>query len=224
MRSVDAAARAGACGPLWITARAEPTVPSIQAVGICEIDRRFETLTTLGAAVDASQTLTDDHQAALARILDSTTTGLRALRAAIQSDTTVQAALEDGRRIFEDFRVYLVVARQVWLVRGADTVDATVDRFATTTERLAAAIEAAEAGGKDVAEARKQLGLMSADVAAASKAVDGVAADVLAVSPSSWNDGAGEQVLRDARSAISDAAHDLRSAMAAARAVMAAIR
>jgi hypothetical protein len=106
-------------------------------VGRCEIDRRLETLTKLQSVVDASTALADAHEAALDNILSSTSAGLRALRTEIDGDTTVEAVREDIRRIFEDFRVYALVARQVWLVKAADTVVVTVARFATTAENLA---------------------------------------------------------------------------------------
>ena len=150
-RAVDPSADligVGRCAPLQVTARAEPTVANLQALGRCEIDRRLETLANFQSVVDASTALTDAHEAALDAILSSTSSGLRALRTEIDGDTTVDALREDIRRIAEDFRVYALVARQVWLVKAADTVVVTAARFATTAERLEAAIDRAEAAGR----------------------------------------------------------------------------
>lgn len=221
------AARAGVgrCEPLRLTARAEPTVANLQALGRCEIDRRLETLTNLQSAVDASTALTDAHEAALDGILASASSGLRALRSEIDGDTTVDALREDVRRIFEDYRVYALVARQVWLVKAVDTVDVTAAAgFATTAERLEAAIDRAEANKKDVADARKHLAAMVAAVDKAGAEVDGVATTVLALTPAAWNAGAAKPVLREARESVRDARGALREAMKAARAVLADLR
>lgn len=224
--SDPAAARAGVdrCAPLRVTARAEPTVANLQAVGRCEIDRRLETLANLQAAVDASTALTDAHEAALDAILASTSSGLRALRAEIDGDTTVEALRADISRIFEDFRVYALVARQVWLVKAADTVVVTTPRFDTTADRLEAAIARAEASGKDVRDARTHLATMIASVAKAESAVDGVAPAVLVLTPAAWNAGTAGPVLKDARESVRDAHVALRQAMKAARAVLADLR
>lgn len=226
-RAADpAAARAGVdrCAPLWIAARAEPTVANLQAVGRCEIDRRLETLAKLQSVVDASPTLTDAHEAALDAILASTTTGLRALRTEIDGDTTVEALREDLRRIAEDFRVYVLVAPQVALVRAADTVVVRAGGFDATAARLEAAIDAAEAAGKNVRDARAHLATMIAKGDKAEEAVDGVAAAVLALTPAAWNAGDAAPVLKDARDSVRDARVALRQATKAARAVLADLR
>ena len=226
-RAADpAAARAGVdrCAPLRVTARAEPTVANLQAVGRCEIDRRLETLANLQSVVDASTALTDAHEAALDAILSSTSSGLRALRTEIDGDTTVDALREDIRRIAEDFRVYALVARQVWLVKAADTVVVMAARFATTAERLEAAIDRAEAAGKDVGDARTHLATMIASVDKAESAVVGVASAVLDLTPAAWNAGDAAPVLRKARESLRDARVALREARKAARAVLADLR
>ena len=224
--SDPAAARAGVdrCAPLRVIARAEPTVANLQAVGRCEIDRRLETLTKLQSVVDASTALTDAHEAALDNILSSTGSGLRALRAEIDGDSTVEALREDIRRIAEDYRVYVLVARQVALVTAGDTVDATAAGLATAAERLEAAIDRAEAAGKDVKDARAHLATMIAAVGKADAAVDGVAEAVLDLTPAAWNAGTAGPVLKDARESLRHAAGALREAVKAARALLADLR
>lgn len=226
-RAADpAAARAGVdrCAPLRITARAEPTVANLQAVGFCEIDRRLETLANLQSVVDASPTLTDAHEAALDVILASTGAGLRALRAEIDGDTTVEAVREDIGRIATDFRVYALVARQVWLVTAADTVVVTAAGFSTTADRLEAVIARAEASGKDVGDARAHLATLRASVAKAEATVEGVVSAVLALTPAAWNAGDAAPVLKDARDSVREGRVALRQAAKAARAVLADLR
>jgi hypothetical protein len=221
---LDAEARHVRCAALWEKAVAEPTVANWKAVGLCEIDRRFETLDYLGAVVNRVPALTDDHEAALERILANTRAGLRALRAKIEADTTVAELRVDVPKIATDFRVYLLVSRQVHLVIAADAVEATVRRFGPAIDRLEAAIDRAEAAGKDVTQARELLAMLIEDVRAADAAVDGVAAEVLVLTPADWNDGTAQPVLRAARHDVAEARDHLRQAVRAARAIIAELR
>lgn len=224
-RTVQAEEIAGRarCATAWRQANADPTVENLQAVGTCEIDRRLATIERLGNAVDNARALTDAHQAALEAILDNAAAGLRALRAEIQADTTVAELREDIKRIFEDFRIYALVTRQVWLVTAADSVDAAGGALNETAADLASLIAQAEANGKDVTQAKADLAAMEAAIAAALEGVDGVAEEILPLTPADWNAGTAGPVLREARGAILAARADLRTAMAEARQVIAAL-
>ncbi len=212
------------CSSEWLAAKAEPTVEHLQAVGLCEIDRRLVTIGRLGSAAEAARALTDAHQASLEAILDSSAAGLRALRAEIEADTTVAEVRADIKRIFEDFRIYILVTRQVQLVIAADAVDAAGAALNGAATRLAALIDEAEGKGKDVTEATAHLAAMEAAIAEALAGVDGVAASVLPLTPAGWNAGTAGPVLREARAAIAAARADLRTAKAEARQVLAALR
>ena len=211
------------CADAWRTAAADPTVANYQAVGLCEIDRRLATIDRLGNAVDGSRPLTDAHQADLQAILDAAATGLRALRAEIEADTTLPDLREDINSIFADYRVYVLVVRQVWLVVAADTVDAAGGALEETAADLGVLIERAESAGQDITEAEAHLAAMEAAIVEALVGVDGVAEDVLPLTPADWNDGTAGPILRESRQAIVDARADLRTAMAEARQVIAAL-
>ena len=211
------------CAEAWRAAAADRTVEHYQAVGLCEIDRRLATIERLGNAIDGSRPLTDGHQATLQEILDKAAAGLRALRAEIEADTTLPELREDIGSIFEDYRIYVLVVRQVWLVMAADTVDAAGAALDGTAADLAALIERAEAAGQDVTEATAHLAAMEAAIAEALAGVDGVADEVLPLTPADWNAGTAGPVLREGRQAIVDARADLRTAMTEARQVIAAL-
>lgn len=211
------------CTAEWLAAKANPTVENLQKVGFCEIDRRLVTIDRLQAAISTARALTDEHEAALADILNADERGLIALRAEIAADTTVAELRADIKSIFADYRIYVLVVRQVWLVRGDDLVDAAGARLTNAAGRLGAAIEQAAASGKDVSEAREHLGKMEAAVAAALAEVDGDAEAVLALTPADWNAGTAEPLLRAARASIGAARADLKVAMSEARAVLAAL-
>jgi hypothetical protein len=211
------------CAEAWRKATANPTVESYQAVGTCEIDRRLTTIDRLGNAIESARALSDDHQAALQRILDGSAAGLRALRAEIEADTTLAELRPDIKSIFEDYRIYVLVTRQVWLVTAADTVDAAGAALDGTAADLQKLIDEAEANGKDVTEAKAHLATMESAVDAALVSVDGVAEDVLPLAPADWNAGTAGPILRAAHQSIVDARGDLRTAMSEARQVIAAL-
>jgi hypothetical protein len=211
------------CAAAWRAAAADPTVESYKVVGLCEIDRRLATIERLAGAITDARALTDGHQAALQAILDDAVAGLRALRAEIEADTTLAELRADIRSIFENFRIYVLVVRQVWLVTAADTVGAAGDALESTAADLAVLIERAVAAGQDVTEAKAHLAAMEAAIDEALAGVDGVAEDVLPLTPTDWNDGTAGPILRESRRAIVDAKADLRTAMAEAREVIAAL-
>ncbi len=212
------------CAQEWLAAKAEPTVENLQAVGFCEIDRRLATIERLQKVVDGARALTDAHEAALEAILRDSAAGLRALRAGIEADTTVPELRADIKSIFEDYRIYALVTRQVQLVRAADTVDAAGAALNSAAESLALLIEQAEADGKDVTEAKAHLAAMEAAIDEGLAGVDGVADEVLPLTPANWNAGTAGPVLREAREAIAAARADLQTAKAEARRVMVALR
>jgi hypothetical protein len=212
------------CAADWITAKADPTVANLRAVGYCEIDRRLTTLERLRALVAEANVLTDAHQSALDSILNAATTGLTSLRAQIAADSTVDSLRTDIRKIYTDYRVYVLDARQVRLVRGDDLVGAAAGRLDDAGTRLAAAIVQAQSNGKDVTVAQGHLDAMTAAIAKARTEIAGDADAVLAQTPATWNAGTAKPVLDAARASLSAARSDLRTAVTEARAVLAALR
>jgi hypothetical protein len=214
----------GRCADEWLKARADPTVRNLQAVGFCEIDRRLATIDRLSGLVDEVGALTDSHKASLAGILRADKIGLTALRAQIAADTTVAALRTDIRKIYTDYRIYVLVVRQVVLVRGDDRVAAAADRLDAAVPRLTEAIAQAKANGKNVTEAQGHLDAMIAATARARGEVAGDADAVLAQTPATWNAGTAKPILDAARASILAARTDLRTAVSEARAVLAALR
>jgi hypothetical protein len=211
------------CADAWRVAKAEPTVEHWKAAGLCEVDRRLATIDRLENAIDKARALTDEHATSLTRILDGSAAGLRALRAEIEADTTLADLHEDIRSVFADFRIYALVTRQVWLVIGADAVNGAAAALDATAADLGTLIERAEAAGEDVTEANAHLAAMVAAIDAAQAGVAGVADEVLPLTPAGWNAGTAGPILREARQAIVEARADMRTAMAEARKVIAAL-
>lgn len=213
-----------ACSTQWQAAKASPTVGNLQALGDCEVNRRLGTLTTLANRIAGAPVLTAGDRSALTTKIDATRSGLVALKATIDGDTTVTQLRADLRRIVTDYRVYLLVAPQVHLTIGADAESTAVAKLQTLAGKLANAISQAKANGKDVTAAQADLGAMNGQVAAAQARVSPIVAGLLPLTPAQWNAGTAEPVLRADRSAELAARALLATARANAAACVAALR
>lgn len=214
----------GICVTEATTVKAGASVEDLRAFGDCEIGRRFTTLTALGARVSASKTLTSSDAAALTAEIGSTTSGLTSLKATIDAETSIPALKVDIAKIATDYRVYLLVVPQVNLVSGADTVLAAQARFATVNTNLTARIAAAKAKGKDVTAAQADLDAMNASVKDAVGLANPLPAALLPLTPAQYNGGTAGPILTNARTALSQARDDLKSAIASAKACRDALK
>lgn len=207
------AVASGPCAAQWLAVSTDPSLANLQALGNCEINRRLTTLANLKAGVSTWPSLTASDRSALLAEIQSTASGLTALEASIDADTTVAAARADLAKIAPDYRVYLLVVPQVELVRGADALMSAVGRFGTLSTQLAARIAAEKAAGKDVAAAQAALDAMNANVAQASTMASPLPGQLLPLTPAQYNAGTAGPVLEHAREAELSA----RSLLLAAR-------
>jgi hypothetical protein len=212
------------CLTEWIAVQTDRTLANVKAAGDCEIDRRLDTIDNLEAAVGQADVLTAAHEAALRKILADSRTGLTGLRTELDGDTTLAEAAADVRRIFTDYRIYVLVGRQVALVTADDRVGAVSDELDAAATQLQAAIDAAKANGRDITAAQAHLDAMTAAITSARGQVAGDADGVLAQTAATWNAGSSKPVLDAARASISAARSDLRTAAREARATLAALR
>jgi hypothetical protein len=220
----DRASGEARCRAERASARANPTLENAKAVASCEIDRRLATLASLKAVLDGARGLTDAHKASLIAILDATTAGLTALRGTIAGESTIAAVRADAGHIAPDYRVYVLVARQVHLARGDDGISAAADRLTDAAGRLETAIATTAGKGRDVTSARRHLAAAKAAIDAARAAVAGDASTVLGLTPAGWNAGTAKPVLDAARASIVASVGDLRTAAWELRAGRAALR
>jgi hypothetical protein len=174
--------------------------------------------------VTGSKVLTSSDAAALQAEISSTTSGLTSLKAAIDSETNVAALKADIVKIATDYRVYLLVVRQVNLVNGADGVAAAQAKFATVNTTLTARIAAAKAAGKDTKAAQADLDAMNASVTAAAGLAAPLPATLLALTPAQYNAGTAGPVMDNAKTALGQARDDLKSALASAKACREALK
>lgn len=204
--------------------KANRTIDTLRAFGLCEIDRRLGTLDTLTSKINSSKVMTSQHVAALKGEIGSTQGGLKALRAKIQAEKDLKAMAAEVRQIATEFRVYALVVPQVSLVNGADGVAAAQVKFADVNTRLSQAIARAKAAGKDVTDAQKHLDAMNAAVSKASSLASGIPAAVLPLTPAQFNAGTAGPILTTARSNLVQARGQIRTAATEAKACRDALK
>lgn len=214
----------GICATAAAASKTSITVIALRAFGNCEIDRRFASLTVLSSKVSSSKVLTPADAAALQAEISATRTGLSALKATIDAETSIPALKADIVKIATEFRVYLLVIPQVNLTNAADAVLAAQAKFATVNTNLAAKIAAAKAAGKDTTAAQTDLDAMNAAVTAAAGLAGPLPAQLLALTPAQYNAGTAGPVLKTARANLVAARNDLKTAVADAKACRAALK
>jgi hypothetical protein len=214
----------GVCAAQAAAVKVGADTSTLRALGDCEINRRFETLTDLASRISGSKVLTASDAAALTAEIGATRSGLTSLKATIDAETSLPALRAEIVRIATDYRVYVLVVPQVNLVSAADGVVAAQARFATVNTNLAARIAAAKARGKDVTAAQADLDKMNAAVVAAVGLASPLPAALLPLTAVQYNGGTAGPVLTSARTAVGQARDQLKAAVAAAKACRDALK
>jgi len=217
-------AGAGVCAAQASSARTTATVASLRAFGDCEIQRRLVTLTKLTSAVSAAKGLTTSDAAALNSKIAAATSGLNALKTAIDSQTTLPALKLHVVQIVTKARVYQLMGPQVRLTDAADIVIALKPHFAGISAALAGRIATAQAKGKDVSAAQAALDAMNAAVANAASLAAPLPAKLLALTAADFQSTAGPAALLSARTNILKARDYLKAAAIDGRNVLADLK
>ena len=135
----------------------------------------------------------------------------------MQNETTLEAIKADAQSMINDYRVYLLVGPQVRITIAADVEAAAGNTLEKAYNALAAAIDAAEKAGKDVAAAKAKLAEMCSHLDTAKSTLNGVADALLAVQPGPDGPAIQAQV-NAARTKVKTVRGELRAAAAAAKA------
>ncbi len=212
------------CRPERVAARGSATAATLQALGDCEINRRFTTLTDLTTRITDSKVLTTPDRASLGTEISNTTAGLTGLKATIDGETSISALRADIADIATEYRVYLLVGPQVRLVNDADGILASGTHLGTVETNLAARIAKAQGAGKDVGAAQAALTAMTTAANQAVALATPLPGELLPLTPAGYDGGTAGPVLTGARKAIEQARDQLKSARLDARAVVDALR
>ena len=214
----------GVCAKESAAIKAGVSIDTLRAFGDCEITRRLTTLDAAATKISASKALTSSDAAALSAEVAWTKSGLTALKAKIDAETSPVALRAEIRQVVTDYRVYLLVVPKVNLVNGADAVQVANATFAKISTNLTARIAAAKAAGKDVAAAQADLDAMNAAVTQAMGLAGPLPAALLPLTPAQYNSGIAGPVLKSSRAALVQARGLLQSARKDAQACRDALK
>lgn len=214
----------GVCATAAAAVKAGASVGTLRAFGDCEIARRFTTLDNAATKISGSKVMTSADKSALSGEVASTKSGLTALKAKIDAETSLPALKLEVRQIATSFRVYLLVVPQVNLVNGADAVQATKAVFDKVNTTLTARIAAAKAAGRDTTAAQADLDAMNAAVSQALSSTAPLPAALLPLTPAQYNAGMAGPVLTNARATLVQARGLLQAARKDAQACRDALK
>lgn len=183
---------------------------SLQQRALDAIEKRLATVGDLEAAINRSTTVPDDHADLLLAELRASTAGLETLAGEIRAADDLATLWRLIPDIFEDYRIYAVVAPKVHLVLTADAAGAIAGRLEQATGTLGDALDQLEEFGIDVAGADVLLAEMKELVASGAASAASVPDMVLGLTPADYP--GSSETLRSAHSLLKTAGTDLRTA------------
>jgi hypothetical protein len=92
------------------------------------IDKRLDALKRFESTLNAKQ-LQSAHKATLAKLVADQRTGLTALRAKVQGETTAAGLKADAQSMVHDYRVFLLTGPKVRLTAAIDTELAVIEKL-----------------------------------------------------------------------------------------------
>lgn len=202
--------------PAGAATPAPQTLQSAKTLVDSRIDGRLHTLAALKTAIDAATHLSTGHRSTLAALIGADTTGLTALRARVDAETTLQAVRTDERSMVDDYRIYLLVVPKVRFTVASDAELADAAKLQDARDKLATAIAAAQAAGKDVSAEQAELADLTKQLAAAQAALAGKVDGLLAVAPGP-DAAAMTAAVNPVRTAVHAARQDLGKGLADAK-------
>jgi hypothetical protein len=164
---------------------------------------RLSTITDLQNRLASFKDVSAADKATLSGLLSTDATALTALKATVAGETTVAAVKADGKKMVDDYRVYLLVAPKVHLVNALSVEADAVARLHKVHDALADRL--AKDATADTQANKDLLSDMNAQIAAADQLIDGKIATVLAIQPGPDGKSITAQV-----KAVSAAAHGAR--------------
>jgi hypothetical protein len=192
--------------------RCDPSlVTTVRQLVETELADRVTQLHTLTGRVNGAVTLAPTDKATLLGDLNQTELpGIETLGTKVPGDTTCLALRQDAHSMVYDYRVYLVMTPQTDLVIANDAVIHAEGVLSNLETTISGAIQRADTKGTNVAAVQAAFADYETNVTTAQGLTSGQSATVLAQSPPDYP--ASRAVFSQARSDVTDAAHDLRTA------------
>ncbi len=174
------------------------------------IEKRLATIDDLEGAINRSTTVGTGHADQLLGELRASAAGLEALAGDIRAAGDLATLWELIPKIFEDYRIYAVVAPKVHLVLASDAAGAIAGRLEETTGTLGDVLDRLDEFGIAVTDAELLLAEMKELVASGAASAVAVPGMVLNLTPIDYP--GSSETLRSAQSVLQSARTDLRAA------------
>lgn len=187
------------------------------------IERRLETIARLERNIAGNEHVTDDHAGTLLRDLADAAEGLKELARKIEAAETPEELRPLVESIVVDYRIFTVVAPKVHEVLASDTLVWIGKRLDGFAERLGEWIARAKEAGFDVTKVERLLDEMNKLIDEGVRLADPVAEKVIDLQPEDWPEPA-QELLRQGRTQLHDAAGNLRGAHQAGREIVKCLR
>lgn len=185
-------------------------IEKLKARALEAIEKRLTTIDDLEAAINRSATVDPDSAEQLLAELRASAIGLETLAGDIRAAADLETVWGLVPKIFEDYRIYAVVAPKVHLILAADAAGAVGNRLAEATDKLATALDRLEEHGVDVGDAETLLTEMERLIASGADAAAKVPGMVLGLTPADYP--GSTETLRSAQAELQSGGADLRAA------------
>ena len=190
--------------------------------GNAEINRRLNTLGTLGTKISAATKLTSADQASLTSEVNDEVSGLQSLKISLDADTTLTGAETDAHSIFSGYRVYALIVPKVYLIKTADDQQVTETKLSTLVTKLQTAITTDQTAGKSVTSLQNSLNDMTSKVQAAQTISSNIETTVLPLMPSDYN--TDHTILSGDRDQLKTAQTDITTAITDAKSIISGLK
>ena len=185
-------------------------IERIRARALEAIEKRLTTIDELEVAIARSETIHPGHAGQLQGELRGSAAGLESLAGKIRAADDFDTLRALVPKIFEDYRIYAIVAPKVHLVLASDAAGAVADRLTAAGSSLGDVLDRLEAHGLDMAEARVLLAEMQRLTLSGGDWAASVPPMVLGLTPADYP--GSNETLREAQAVAKSAGTDLRSA------------
>lgn len=192
------------------SATSSTQLAAIQQRAKVAINVRLSALHLAVSDVQDNRFISSSDKSTLLSTLDNDQSGLNALGAKIQSDTTASEALADYRTIFTGYRVFALALPQVRYAAACDDITGTVLPKLTDAQSRLAALLAGPDKSKDSPAVQAAMQDLAAHIQTITSSTNGLSSTVLAITPAQWD--ANHSILTGPKQTLRTARGDVRTA------------
>lgn len=212
----------GASTSTSLTVTQQQHLQNIITKGNEEIDRRLTKLETLTAKINAATHLSASDKATLSNEVSTTIQGLTGLKSQLDADTTLSAARTDAVNVYTEYRVYVLVAPKVSLIKVADDQQVVQGDLTSLAQKLQSRVSAEQQAGKDASSLQRQLSDMNSNIAAAKSISSGIESGIINLQPTDYN--SNHAVLAGDSTQLKNAHSDNLAALNDARSIISSLK